>query len=109
MTPSENNTPERAANLWVTWSFDPRWQAQVGARYVGDIYANTDNSQRVAGFTVVDAGLHWEATQTIGVDLRVKNLFDKLYAYNTVANGSNGGQLLLGAPRTGEVALTFKF
>jgi iron complex outermembrane receptor protein len=103
------NTPERAANLWVTWSFDPRWQAQLGARYVGPIYANTDNSQRVAGFTVVDSGLHWDAASNIGIDLRVKNIFDKFYAYNTVGNGANGGQLLLGAPRTAEVGLTVRF
>lgn len=103
------NTPERAANLWVTWSFVPRWQAQLGARYVGDIYANTDNTQRVSGFTVVDTGLHWDAALNIGIDVRVKNIFDKFYAYNTVGNGSNGGQLLLGAPRTAEVGLTARF
>src|SRR6185436_7870806 len=31
------NTPERSANLWLTWAFLPHWNAQAGARYVGPI------------------------------------------------------------------------
>lgn len=103
------NTPERSANLWVTWAFASQWHAQAGARYVGKIYANTDNTQSVDGYTVVDAGLHWDATSDIGLDLRAKNLFDKFYAYSTVGNGANGGQLLQGAPRTVDVGLTVRF
>ncbi|MDB6060148.1 MAG: putative TonB-dependent siderophore receptor [Verrucomicrobiaceae bacterium] len=103
------NTPQKSANLWVTWGFAPQWQAQAGARYVGDIYANTDNTQKLPGFTVVDAGLHWDAALNIGIDVRAKNVFDKFYAYTTSSNGANGGQWVLGAPRTAEVALTAKF
>lgn len=103
------NTPERSANLWVTWRFAPRWHAQAGARYVGPIYANTDNSQRVDGYTVFDAGLHWEVQPNVGIDARAKNVFDRFYAYNTVGNGANGGQLLQGPPRTVEMALTVRF
>jgi iron complex outermembrane receptor protein len=103
------NTPERSANLWVTWAFAPQWHAQAGARYVGKIYANTDNTQRVDGYTVADAGLHWDVSSDIALDLRAKNLFDKFYAYSTVGNGANGGQLLQGAPRTVDVGLTVRF
>jgi iron complex outermembrane receptor protein len=103
------NTPERSANLWVTWSFAPQWRAQAGARYVGGIYANTDNSQSVDGYTVVDAGLHWDVAANVGLDLRAKNLFDRFYAYSTVGNGANGGQLLQGPPRTVDAALTVRF
>lgn len=103
------NTPERSANLWVTWAFAPRWNAQAGARYVGPIYANTDNSQRVDGYTVIDTSLHWDAAENVGIDVRAKNVFDKFYAYNTVGNGANGGQLLQGPPRTVDVGLTVRF
>lgn len=103
------NTPERSANLWVTWAFAPRWSAQMGARYVGPIYANTDNTQRVDGYTVVDAGLHWDVEPNVAIDARAKNLCDKFYAYSTVGNGANGGQLLQGPPRTLEMALTVRF
>lgn len=103
------NTPERSANLWVTWAFAPQWHAQAGARYVGKIYANTDNTQSVDGYTVADAGLHWDVSSDIGLDLRAKNLFDKFYAYSTVGNGANGGQLLQGPPRTVDVGLTVRF
>ncbi len=103
------NTPERSANLWVTWAFAPEWHAQAGARYVGKIYANTDSSQSVDGYTVIDAGLHWDVSSDIGLDLRAKNLFDKFYAYSTVGNGANGGQLLQGLPRTVDVGLTVRF
>jgi iron complex outermembrane recepter protein len=102
------NTPERSANLWVTWAFAPQWQAQAGARYVGKIYANTDNSQSVDGYTVIDAGLHWDVSSMVGLDLRAKNLFDDFYAYSTVGNGANGGQLLQGSPRSVDVGLTMR-
>jgi iron complex outermembrane receptor protein len=103
------NTPERSANLWVTWAFAPQWHAQAGARHIGKIYANTDNTQSVDGYTAADAGRHWDATPDIDLDLRAKNLFDKFYAYSTVGNGANGAQLLQGAPRTVDVGLTVRF
>lgn len=103
------NTPERSANLWVTWAFARQWRAQTGLRYVGEIYANTDNTQRVGGYTVIDAGLHWDVASNVDIDVRAKNLFDRFYAYNTVGNGANGGQLLQGPPRTAEVGLTVRF
>jgi iron complex outermembrane receptor protein len=103
------NTPERSANLWITWAFAPEWHAQAGTRYVGKIYANTDNSQSVDGYTVIDAGLHWDVASDMSLDLRAKNLFDKFYAYSTVGNGANGGQLLQGPPRTVDVGLTVRF
>lgn len=104
-----NNVPERSANLWLIWTFDPQWSVQAGVRYVGDMYVNADNSQRLAAYSVVDAGLHWDATPTLGFDLRGKNISDKFYAYTYTANGNNGGQWMLGAPRTWELEMTAKF
>lgn len=103
------NVPQRSANVWLTWAFLPQWSAQTGLRYVGDSYVNADNTQRLPAYNVVDAGLHWDATQALAFDLRGKNIFDKFYAYTSVANGNNGGQWVLGAPRTVEVVMTAKF
>jgi iron complex outermembrane receptor protein len=103
------NIPERLANVWATWDFLPQWQAQIGVEYHGDIYANTDNSQRVPSYTVFDAGLRWTPSTSFTVDLRATNLSDRLYAYASSGDGSNRGQWVLGAPRGYELALTTKF
>ncbi|MGC3982986.1 MAG: TonB-dependent siderophore receptor [Steroidobacteraceae bacterium] len=103
------NIPQRLASLWTIWTFVPRWQAQVGVQYHGDMYANSDNTQRVPAYTVVDAGLRWTADKNMIIDLRASNVLDRFYAYGTGGNGSNGGQWLVGAPRSFEIAWTAKF
>lgn len=103
------NIPERLANVWATWDFLPQWQMQVGVEYHGDIYANTDNSQRVPSYTVFDAGLRWTPNTSVTVDLRATNLSDRLYAYTSSGDGNNRGLWVLGAPRAYELALTTKF
>lgn len=103
------NTPERSANLWLTWDFLDHWTAHSGVRYVGDSFINTDNSQRLPSYTVVDIGLSGDLTPDISVHLRGKNIFDEFYAFTSVGNGQNGGQWELGAPRTFEVQLTARF
>lgn len=102
------NIPEKLANLWVLWQFLPSWQAQAGAQYRGDIYANSDNTSRAPGYTVVELGLRWAATSSLRIDLRASNVFDEFYAATTAGNGGSG-QWVLGAPRSFEAALTAKF
>lgn len=100
------NVPNRSANLWLSWAVNPQWLAQAGVRYVGSAYTTNANTQRLPSYTVVDAGLHWEATQRFDVDLRVTNAFDKFYAYTST---NNGNQWILGAPRTVEFEVTTSF
>src|SRR5690606_24510585 len=37
------NVPERLANAWLSWNFQPNWTAMAGLRYVGKRYADNAN------------------------------------------------------------------
>jgi iron complex outermembrane receptor protein len=100
------NVPQQSANLWVTWTISPHWQAQAGARYVGSMYTTNDNTQVLPSYTVVDAGVHWDPVTQFGVDVRLSNALDKFYAHTS---SNNGGQWILGAPRAVEIAVTTRF
>lgn len=100
------NVPNRSANLWVSWAVNPQWLAQAGMRYVGPAYTTNANVQLLPSYTVVDAGLHWDATERFDVDLHLTNALDEFYAYTST---NSGNQWVLGAPRALEVAVTTSF
>ncbi|MFD1332043.1 TonB-dependent receptor [Methylopila musalis] len=99
-----NAVPETLANVWATWRFAEDWKAQAGLQYVGKTYTTAENRYSRPGYALVNAGLQWKPTAYATLDLRVKNLTDKTYAYT-------GGdyQWYFGAPRTAEVALHLRF
>lgn len=96
--------PGKVANLWASWRFAPNWQVSAGLQYVGKAYTSASNDYARPGYAVVNAGLQWKATENATLDLRVKNLFDKTYAY---AGGDT--QWYFGAPRTVEASLHVRF
>jgi outer membrane receptor for ferric coprogen and ferric-rhodotorulic acid len=55
---------------------------------------------------VVDAGLRWAVSSRAAIDVRLGNVFDAFYPFNFAGNGRGGGNWLVGAPRSFEVALT---
>jgi iron complex outermembrane receptor protein len=99
--------PDQSANLWVTWDAPRDWQVRGGLRYVGNRFWNFANTGDVPGFTVVDAGARRALTGRIALDLRLYNLFDRIYATTFYDNVEP--QWLLGTPRSAEVALIVGF
>lgn len=98
------SVPEATANLWVTWRFAEQWKAMVGVQYVGKTYTSASNAYSRPDYALVNASLQWKPTEFATLDFRVKNLFDKTYAYA-------GGDLqwYYGAPRTAELSLHMTF
>lgn len=103
------NIPQQLANAWITWNVLPTLQLQTGVEYRGDMFVNTDNSRKIPSYTLVDAGARWAINESLFVDGRVANVFDKFYAATSQTDGSNGAQWVLGPPRSYEVSLTAKF
>ncbi len=73
-----------------------RREAGIGARYVDARYADTANTAKVPGYTVVDANIAWQALPDVRLGLELNNLFDRQYATSA---SSDGEQWYLGAPR----------
>lgn len=99
------NVPERTANLWIDWSFLPRWHARAGIRYVGERYADNANSATLDSFTVIDGSLGWNATDRSRLDLRVFNARDLFY----VPRGANATAWSPAPGRTAEISWTSGF
>ncbi|WP_414441455.1 TonB-dependent receptor [Burkholderia sp. 22PA0106] len=100
------NIPQQTANLWVDWAFAPGWRAGAGLRYVGRRYGDTANSVHLPSYTLLDASASWRATKDLTLSLYLHNLTNRVYAETSQ---NDGGEWLLGAPRSGGVTATLKF
>lgn len=100
-----SNVPRRTANLWLTKGFGQQVEAGIGARYVDDRYANTANTQRAPGYTVVDANIGWQLLPDVRLVLQVNNLFDREY----VASAFSGTQWIMGTPRSYFATVDYSF
>ncbi len=98
--------PQQTANLWVDWAFAPGWRAGAGLRYVGRRYGDTANTVHLPSYTLVDASASWRATRQLTLSLYLHNLTNRVYAETSQ---NDGGEWLLGAPRSGGVTATLKF
>lgn len=100
-----NGVPEKTGNLWLTWQILPDWAIAGGARYVDDRYLNNANTAKLPDYTVYDATLQWQATESLGFALRGKNLSDT----NDYVLSSYGDQWILGDGRTVEFGANYVF
>lgn len=83
------NVARNTANLWAhytTHSDLGRWQASLGARAVGQRFADNANTATSPGYTVWDAALSWRPGPRSTYRLTVRNLTDKVYTYSAVSN-----------------------
>ena len=99
------NVPRRTANLWLTKGFGQQVEAGIGARYVDERYADTANTQRAPGYTVVDANIGWQVLPDVRLGLQVNNLFDREY----VASAFSGTQWIMGVPRSYFATVDYSF
>lgn len=98
------NVPERSANLWLSKSFLADWRAGIGAYYVGERYAFSDNLVTLPAYTRLDAALsyRWKAAE---FSLNVRNLSDKTY----YEYATNNNQIAPGTPRNAMLTARFNF
>jgi len=100
------DVPERSANLWLHWDFQPGWSAGAGLRHVGARYADNANTLRMPSYTTTDLSLRWKATAQTSLALRGFNVFDKRY-YSTAYYTPT--QWLVGPDRRVELVLDHRF
>ena len=100
------DVPRRTANLWLNKALGGGVEAGIGARYVDARYANSANTAKMPGYTVVDANFAWQALPDVRLGLELNNLFDRQYATSA---SSDGEQWYLGAPRSFFVTADYSF
>ena len=114
MTPP--NVPSFVANAGASYRFDTAWPVEIGAsmRHVGDRFNFQDNLVTMDRYTTYDAYAFVDIPKSVfnsiertRLSFRVKNLTNKLYA--SWGDPGYTDQIILGAPRSYEVAASFKW
>ncbi|WP_438860977.1 TonB-dependent siderophore receptor [Achromobacter animicus] len=100
------NVPQRLANLWLSWNFQPGWTAMGGMRYVGKRYADSANTIELPSYTTTDLALRWDVNKDTAITARGFNVFDR--AYFTTAYYTNT-QWMYGPRRRFELTLNHRF
>ena len=98
------NVPETTANLWVNWAPMNRFQLGAGMRYVDSRFGNDANTQTIPSYTVFDASLNWNVSDTTEVILRARNLTDE---DDYVLSQYTANQWVFGEPRAYELSVRF--
>lgn len=76
------STPRYIANLGVEYKASDAWRFDLQARAQGSYYIDDLNAQGKYGdYVLVDGGAHYALSKNIGIDLQVKNIFDRDYEY----------------------------
>ena len=111
------NVPHIVVNGGASYRFDTRWPVEFGVivRHVGDRFNSDANTVKMLGYTTADTYMFVDLEKPYllpqmnktRLTFRVRNLTDEKYAVWGSAFYPN--QILLGAPRTYEVAAHFKF
>ena len=110
------NVPNFVANAGASYRFETALPVEIGAsmRHVGDRFNYQDNMVVMNAYTTFDAfafvdipKAYFTGVENTRLSLRVRNLTNKVYA----AWGDPGytDQIILGAPRSYEVAASFKW
>ncbi|OSJ28831.1 ligand-gated channel protein [Bradyrhizobium japonicum] len=110
------NVPNFIANAGASYRFDTKLPVEIGGlvRHVGDRFNFQDNLVTMDAYTIFDAyafvdipKAYFPGVDQTRISFRVRNLTNKPYA----AWGDPGytDQIILGAPRSYEIAASFKW
>lgn len=76
------NTPRHLASLWLDYKLPLGFGVSGGARYTGSNFGDAQNTVKNEGYTLVDAGVHYDfggGLDGVRLGFNARNLFDKRY------------------------------
>jgi iron complex outermembrane recepter protein len=103
------NAPRVVANAGASYRWTGRWPVELSGslRHIGERFHSDANTMKLLSYTVADAALSVDLAAETKLVLRVRNLTNKTYA--VWSDPFYPDQILLGAPRSVELALNAKF
>lgn len=99
------NVPLNSVSLWNRYDFNSMWGAGLGLINRSSMYAATDNTVRLPGYTRVDGGVYFTLNPKFSAQLNLENLLDRGYYLNAHTNNN----ITSGAPLNARVSATYKF
>ena len=103
------NAPRVVANVGAAYRWTAAWPVELSAsvRHVGERFHSDANTVRLLAYTVADLGLAADLATDTRLTLRLRNAANKTCA--VWGDPFYPDQILLGAPRSLELALNAKF
>ncbi len=95
------NQPRHMLSLWQRVDVTSRLGVGLGVQRHAGMYAATDNTVRIPGFTRVDAALYARVSSTWSAQLNLENLLDARY----IVSANSNNNLLPAAPRMARMVL----
>ena len=106
------NTPEHSFNFWTTWMLTDTVMVGYGATYSGEYaFQRPTASTRLfhaPSYWVHNASVTWNATESLSLQLNVKNLFDEDY-YTRIRSSNGFGWATPGDVRSAQLTLNYRF
>lgn len=93
---STNKDLRRRASKQFNIDADRQWQqwgASASLRFVGKRYEDTNNTDRLGGYTVIDTAVSYRFSEQLRLNLALKNIFDRDYV---TARGGLGDYQAIG-------------
>jgi catecholate siderophore receptor len=107
------NVPDMTFNVWSNYTFDERWDAGLGAQYIGKRRFVAGNTVRGEGghsadvympsFWLFNAAVGYTVNKNLSLRLNVNNIFDKFYLAR--GTSSSDGFQLYGVPGAGRTLI----
>ncbi len=97
--------PKHTFSIWSRYDFTPKLGAAFGVINRSSMFASTDNTVKVDGFTRVDAALYAQLSKNIRAQVNIENVFD----INYIASVHNNNNLMPGSPIAVRASLIANF
>jgi catecholate siderophore receptor len=97
--------PRHTFSMWSRYDFTPRLGAAIGVINRSSMFASTDNTVKVDGFTRVDAAFYARLNKHIRAQVNIENLFDTKY----ISSVHNNNNLSPGSPTAVRASLIANF
>ncbi len=98
-------TPENMFSIWNNFQINERLSLGLGATYQDSFYIQEDNSVEVPAYTRVDAGIFFDMSAQVRMQLNIENLLDEEYFPDAHSNNN----ITVGRPINARFALTARF
>jgi catecholate siderophore receptor len=97
--------PRHTFSMWSRYDFTPRLGAAIGVINRSSMFASTDNTVKVDGFTRVDAAFYARLNKHIRAQVNIENLFDTKY----ISSVHNNNNLSPGSPTAVRASIVANF
>lgn len=98
-------TPDSMYSVWTTYQINDQWKLGLGANYQDSFFVREDNSVEVPDYFRVDAGVYFQPSEALSLQVNIENLFNEEYYPDAHSNDN----ISTGAPLNARFSVNYRF